>query len=190
MYVFYRQGDTFTIDPTNPESCLAQKLGPKDLGQMILIYEKILVVRSSSSYLFFKRDEKGMWQEYDRLENKRGNLYFIKGNYRIQITTDEKIYFYKIDTETLKPVLDNVMRNFMECSQMMFGSNVRYSITYKTGQPGFTIYTRTFSHNFSACLAETNYEGSHGVNLSAFNQYVIGEHTHIRIFNREDYKIV
>lgn len=47
---------------------------------MYLVYEKILVVRSSSSYLFFKKDEKGMWQEYDRLENKRGNLYFIKGN--------------------------------------------------------------------------------------------------------------
>jgi len=64
---------------------------------MFLVYEKILVVRSSSSYYFFKRDEKGLWQKYHELENIRGNLYFIKGNSRIQITTDEKIYFYKID---------------------------------------------------------------------------------------------
>lgn len=123
VYVFYRQGDTFTIDPSDSESCLAQKLSARDLGQMYLVYEKILVVRSSSSYLFLKRDEKGMWQEYDRIDNMRGNLFFIKGNFRIQITTDEKIYFYKIDTETSKPVLDNVMRNFMECSTMMFGSD-------------------------------------------------------------------
>lgn len=37
-----------------------------------------------------------------------------------------------IDLETFEPKLDNVMYNFMGCSQMMFGSKVKYGITYKT----------------------------------------------------------
>lgn len=62
----------------------------------------------------------------------RGQIYFIRGNVRIQIVTDEKIYFYMIDKETCVPRLENVMNNFMQCSQMMFGTKVRYGITYKT----------------------------------------------------------
>jgi hypothetical protein len=30
----------------------------------------------------------------------RGQIYFIRGNVRIQIITDEKIYFFLIDKET------------------------------------------------------------------------------------------
>ena len=46
----------------------------------------------------------------------RGFLYFIKGNIRIQITTDKLIYFYLINAETLMPELENVMYNFMACN--------------------------------------------------------------------------
>lgn len=45
----------------------------------------------------------------------RGFLYYIKGNIRIQISTDEKIYFYLIDSETFMPKLENVMYNYMNC---------------------------------------------------------------------------
>jgi hypothetical protein len=62
----------------------------------------------------------------------RGFIYYIKGNVRIQITTDAKIFFYLIEKDTLKPILENAMFNFMNCNQMMFGSKVRYSVTYKT----------------------------------------------------------
>ena len=43
------------------------------------------------------------WIEYCRLDGIRGNIYFIKGNKRIQLITDEKIYFYLIDQITLMP---------------------------------------------------------------------------------------
>ena len=43
----------------------------------------------------------------------RGQIYFIKGNIRIQVTTDDKIYFFLIDKETFMPKLENVMYNFM-----------------------------------------------------------------------------
>ena len=72
-----------------------------------------------------------VWRQYKVIE-KRGFIYYIKGNIRIQITTDDKIYFYLIDKETLMPHLENVMYNYMGCNQCMFGSKVRYAVTYKT----------------------------------------------------------
>lgn len=106
----------------------------------------------------------------------RGDIFFIKGNVRFQITTDEKIYFYLIDKETLLPKLENVMFNFMNCSQMMFGSLVRYCITFKTNQPNFSIWVRKAYHNFKVGLTVDNMEGSMGANLRSLNQYVMTEH--------------
>ena len=72
-----------------------------DLGSMYLIYNKVLMVRSSSDILMFKivedeETEERKWKQYDCIE-LRGFLYYIKGNVRIQIVTDEKIYFFLID---------------------------------------------------------------------------------------------
>lgn len=62
----------------------------------------------------------------------RGQIYFIRGNVRIQIITDEKIYFFLIDKKSFEPELENVMYNYMNCAVMMFGPLVRFAITYKT----------------------------------------------------------
>ena len=107
-----------------------------DLGQMYLVYHSALIARSSGDILFFKTyidDETGkkVWKQYHSIE-MRGFIYYIKGNVRIQLTTDDKIYFYKIDKKTLMPELENVMFNYMGCNQCMFGSLVRYAVTYKT----------------------------------------------------------
>lgn len=103
---------------------------------MILVYNSALIARSSSDILFFKivideDTEEKVWRQYKVIE-KRGFIYYIKGNIRIQITTDDKIYFYLINKETLMPNLENVMYNYMGCNQCMFGSKVRYAVTYKT----------------------------------------------------------
>ena len=51
---------------------------------MYLLFDQALVVRSSSSILFFKIDqESGLWEQYQELTDMRGNIYFIKGNIRI-----------------------------------------------------------------------------------------------------------
>jgi len=105
---------------------------------MYLVYDQALVVRSSNSILFFKIDsETGLWTNYFTFDDLRGQIFFIKGNIRIQVTTAESIYFYLIDKETFMPKLENVMYNFMECSQLMFGTRVRYGISFKINQPGF-----------------------------------------------------
>jgi hypothetical protein len=82
---------------------------------MFLIFGKALVTQSSGSILFFKKNEiSGKWTNYYELNNHRGQV--SKGNVRIQVTTDERIFFYIIDRETLLPELETVMNNFMGCS--------------------------------------------------------------------------
>ena len=129
---FYRQGQCFTVNAKNSSECKFEQLPLFDMGTMYLLFEQALIVRSSSTILFFKiHTETGVWTEYYRLNNMRGEIYFIKGNVRIQITTDKKIYFYMIDKKTCMPTLENMMYNYMDCSQMMFGPKVLSSITFK-----------------------------------------------------------
>jgi hypothetical protein len=54
VYLFYRQGQSFIIDPENPREYLLDKMTEMDLGQMYLIYNQALVTRSSNEILFFK----------------------------------------------------------------------------------------------------------------------------------------
>lgn len=70
-----------------------------------------------------------------------------------------------IDKETFEPTLENVMYNNMNCSVMMFGAKVRFGVTYKANQPGFTIYSRKFYHNFKVTVTGKNHDGAKGVNL-------------------------
>jgi len=75
-----------------------EKITDVDLGNMYLLYDQALIVRSSSSILFFKIDEETRkWTKYCEKKDMRGQIYFIRGNVRIQIITDEKIYFFLID---------------------------------------------------------------------------------------------
>lgn len=128
----------FDDDPQNEdkEQVYEQKIHDKDLGIMFLVYEDALVVRCSSQILFFKlvldefTNEKE-WVKYHQID-EGGFIYYIQGNQRIQITTDTEVFFYLVDKTTLMPTLENVMQNFMNCSQMMFGKKVKYGITFKT----------------------------------------------------------
>ena len=82
------------MKPTDIVNYRFERIIDKDLGQMVLIYGEALVVRSSSKIYFFKQEKS--WQLYHTIF-VRGFIYYIKGNVRIQVTTDEKISFYLID---------------------------------------------------------------------------------------------
>ena len=106
-----------------------------DLGEMYLVYNKALMARSSSEILCFKLDKdkdtgEKSWKQYHTIPI-RGFVYYIKGNVRIQVVEESKIYFYSVDKETLEVKLENAMANYMKCQKMMFGSKVKYGITYK-----------------------------------------------------------
>lgn len=72
-----------------------------------------------------------IWRQYFVL-NIRGFIFFIKGNIRMQITTDDMIYYFLIDLKNYEPYLENCMYNFMDCNNCLFGSKVKFGITYKT----------------------------------------------------------
>ena len=70
-----------------------EKIIDKVLGQMYLINNKALIARCSCQILFFKLQldlftKEMKWTCY-RVLDHRGMIYFIKGNKRIQVTTDE-----------------------------------------------------------------------------------------------------
>jgi len=48
---------------------------------------------------------------------------------------------------------------------MMFGSKVRYGVTYKTNQKSFSIYRRKFEHNYKIPVDSSNLEGAKCIEL-------------------------
>lgn len=166
---------------------------------MYLLFDQALVTRSSSSILFFKKDGhdeddvlgKGRkrWRLYKTFDEMRGQIYFIKGNVRIQVTCEDRVYFFLIDKETFEPTLENVMHNFMKCSQLMFGSRVRYGISYRVNQPGLIIYTRKYYHNFKVCISNQNYEGAVGDNLKYSYAYILALKKKIIISDQTTYQV-
>jgi hypothetical protein len=113
-----------------------QQVYDGDFGQIVLIKGECLVVQSSSRMMFFveKIDlltKVKQWECFKTIKI-RGAIYYIKDTNRMQVTTNEFIYFYVIDLETFQPTLENVMYNYMSCNQMMIGKKVRYTVCYKT----------------------------------------------------------
>jgi hypothetical protein len=71
----------------------------------------------------------------------------------------------------------------------MFGPLVRFSITYKTNQAGFTNYTRKYYHNFKVAITNKNYEGAKGASLKTMGSYLMTDGMHIGIYNEKTFKI-
>ena len=83
VYTFYRQGHCITTKLHDFNAEITQEvITTADLGQMHLVFDHALIVRSSNSILFFKKIE-GRWTEYHKLDNMRGTIFFIRGNIRI-----------------------------------------------------------------------------------------------------------
>jgi hypothetical protein len=72
---------------------------------------------------------------------------------------------------------------------MMFGSRVRYGITYKSNQPGFQIYTRKYFHNFKIAISQDNMEGAIGLNLASMSSYIMAEKTKIGIYDQVNFNL-
>ena len=115
-------------------------------------------------------------------------IYFIKGNKRIQVTTDEKVYFYLIDPVTFEPTLENVMFNYMNCSQMMFGSKVRYCVTFKANQKSFDIHRRKYVHDFRQNVVKMNLDGSRGLPIESMNAFLVSKIDVVHFYDVDSFK--
>lgn len=194
VYSFYRQGEALTLKADGSKEYRLEQMTDMDLGQMFLVYGAALVARSSSDILFFKQEVNEItelleWKQYLVIP-ARGFIYYIKGNVRIQITTDEKIYFYLIDKDTLMPTLENVMFNYMGCNHLMFGSKVRYGISYKSNERSFQIYRRKYYHNFKVPIFDANMERALGIELETLGRFMCTRVDEVLIYNSETYQLV
>ena len=76
----------------------------------------------------------------------------------------------------------------MQCNQMMFGSKVRYSVTYKTNQRSFDIYRRKYWHDFKVPVQSENLEGSIGIELKSMNCYLISKIDQVIIYDSDTFQ--
>ena len=70
----------------------------------------------------------------------------------------------------------------------MFGSKVRYCITYKTNQLSFDIYRRKYEHDFKINVYQENYDGSRGMTLESMNAFAVSKLNTIKFFDCDSYK--
>mgnify|MGYP006097920675 CR=1 FL=1 len=111
---------------------------------MYLIQEQALVAQCSEKINFYKRylnkrENKTYWKLYHSLDHK-GMIFFMRGNIRVNICTDDKIYFYLINNEQFEPQLENVMYNYMGCNNIIFSSDVSYAITYNVNMNQMSLF--------------------------------------------------
>ena len=71
---------------------------------------------------------------------------------------------------------------------MMFGSKVRYCVTFKTNQKSFDIHRRKFEHNFNCNVIKGNFDGSTGLAIESMNAFLIGKSDEVRFFDINTYK--
>jgi hypothetical protein len=182
IYCFYRQGESFIVKEGKAEEYQMDKVGDTVLGTMYLIYNKALVAGTSDCTSLFKLVwdeilERRVWKLYQTI-NVAGSAYYTKGNIRIQICQQEKIYFYLVDRDTLKADLENVMYNYMQCSYMMIGPKVRYCVTFKNSSKGYNIFRAKYIHNFKVNVHNQNLE----------NAFVVTHTTGIKIYDSANFK--
>ena len=80
------------------------------------------------------------------------------------------------------------MYNHMQCSSLIFGSKVRYGLTYKTNTKGFDIYTRKYEHDFKVNVASENLEKCHGISVDTLGRILVSKTDHIAVYDIETYK--
>lgn len=106
----------------------------------------------------------------------------------MQITTNNKIYIFLLDLETLIPTLENVINNYLNCSQMMFGSKVKYGITFKTGEKSFSIHRRKYEHDYLVNVVEDDLDGCKGLPVVTINAFLVSKVNVIEFYDIDTFK--
>ena len=168
----------------------------KSLGEMYLIQEQALVAQCSEKINFYKRynnkrENKTYWKQYDSLDHK-GMIFFIRGNIRVNICTDDKIYFYLINNEEFKPKLENVMFNYMGCNNIIFGSDVSFAITYNVNKEKMTLFQRKYEHSYKGAIMKENLTNSFGLSIESMNKILLAKNNKgycntITVIDNRDY---
>jgi hypothetical protein len=66
---------------------------------------------------------------------------------------------------------------------MMFGSKVRYGITFKINQKGFNLYRRKYEHEYKINVAEENLEGARALEIKSMNVFLCSKIDKVCIYD-------
>jgi hypothetical protein len=101
----------------------------------------------------------------------------ITGNIQIVITTAEKIYFYTLEAKTDEPLLENIIFNFMKCTNVVMGTRAKFFFSYTQLKQGFDIIKRKYFHHYEAPLTSDNFENCKGIEITAAKVLVLSNGT-------------
>lgn len=73
---------------------------------------------------------------------------------------------------------------------MMFGSRVRYGITYKTNQKSFDIYRRKYEHSFKIPINSSNLEGAIGLELHTMDTFLVAKVDTISVYDTDTFEVL
>lgn len=71
---------------------------------------------------------------------------------------------------------------------MMFGSRVKYGITYKTNQRSFDIHRRKYEHDYKVNVVKTDFDGSRGLPIETMNAFLVSRGSQIRFYDIDTYQ--
>ena len=66
---------------------------------------------------------------------------------------------------------------------MMFGSKVRYCVTYKNNENNFEVFTRKYHHDYKITFNDENFEGAKGLEIQSMQTFIVGKDDELRMFD-------
>jgi hypothetical protein len=127
------------------------------------------------------------WHQYFKMKS-RGFVTGKRAYGQFQVIEDKYIKLFEICPETMKPILKNVMVNFIGCSMLLFGEDKDLCITYKTNQEGLNIFVRRMTHDFKTKIINKNYNKSIGINIESYNNFIVANGGQLIIYNDFSYE--
>jgi len=70
----------------------------------------------------------------------------------------------------------------------MFGSKVRYCVTFKTNQKSFDIHRRKFIHDYRLNVVQDNLDGSIGLPIESMNAFLVSKIDMIHFYDVDSFK--
>ena len=70
----------------------------------------------------------------------------------------------------------------------MFGSKVRYGISFKTNQKSFDIWSRKYEHSFNANVVKKNLDGAIGLPIETMDAFLVGRGNEVKFYNVDTYQ--
>ena len=73
---------------------------------------------------------------------------------------------------------------------MMFGSKVRYGITYKINEKSFNIYRRKYEHEYMVNVLQENLEGAKALEIKSMGVFLVTKVDKVVMYDSTTYQNV